>query len=141
MVQNISLQNSYSSSHTGIKETESLYGPYLNCGHFPYDIRFIWSEPLESKLHLAATGSPPSSREVGLQSSPAIAESTRSPCSPSRDRQETGEDIGKTYSLCAWASVHPWSILRVNGRIGAIDEFCTSHCKVRMSLLILLYLG
>lgn len=47
-----------------------------------------------------------------------------------QDRQETGEDIGKTYSLCACASVHPWSILRVNGRIGAIDEFCTSHCKV-----------
>lgn len=93
MVQNISLQNSYSSSHTGIKETESLYGPYLNCGHFPYDIRFIWSEPLESKLHLAATGSPPSSREVGLQSSPAIALRAHGvPAHP----QETGKKQEKT---------------------------------------------
>lgn len=43
----ISFQNSYSSSDTGIKETKSLCGPRLNCGYFPNDVRFMWPEPLE----------------------------------------------------------------------------------------------
>lgn len=99
----ISCSRIHSSSDTGIKETESLYGSHLNCGHFPNDVRFKWPEPLERKLCLAATSSPPSSGDMGLQSSlaiglPSSSESSSEhtqPRSPSRDRQETVEAHGE----------------------------------------------
>lgn len=75
LVQTTWLQNSCSGSDSGIKETESLCGPYLNCGCFPID---VWPEPLERELHVAATSVPDrqgpcSSSEAPRAVTPALA--------------------------------------------------------------------
>lgn len=59
LVRNVLLQNAHSRSVTGIKETESLSGPQLNCGYFPSHVRVLGPEPLEIKLHVAAASFPP----------------------------------------------------------------------------------
>lgn len=136
----ISCSGIHSSSDTGINETKSLYGSHLNCGHFPNDVRFKWPEPLERKLCLAATSSPPSSGDMGLQSSLAIGLPSSSESSSEhtallpfkRPAGNSRRTWGK-HILCACASkcMHLWSILQVMVILGIQINFVplTVRCE------------